>query len=290
MPARCLAAVLLLALLWVGNTHGQETGEEMASGMRQRRMHNRYPFLFSPVAGETPAFGFFLRRYDGEGERGAANDVSYLGWNPLGLDTTSGGIWLNFENDYHGWFEHNLDVRTARGAFVRRMKTAIDRNDGQGVSMSWAYDHFTFHHGGAAAGGDSPQVDLTLDRSPDFTMLNVAGQVRTSRRMFADAAQLKGSGEMVIDWKSSNVIDVRIEGPTEVSFRNADPGQLLTIVLRNPGAYTVHWPGELLWPEGMKPPRPAPLLSLHFLAIQGMILAEAPTVYNASGSTHAGDR
>ncbi|MBR9974223.1 MAG: hypothetical protein KFF77_01460 [Bacteroidetes bacterium] len=284
MSSRRFAAVLVLILFGAGNIHGQQTGDDTSSGLRQLRMQNRYPLLFSPAAGETPSFGFFLRRYDGEGERGTANDVSYLGWNPLGLDTATAGMWLNFENDYHGWFEHNLDVRTARGAFVRRMKTAIDRNDGQGVSMSWAYDHFTFHHGGADAGGDSPQVDFALDRSPDFTTVSIAGQLRTQRRIVSEAAVLRAEGDIVIDWKHSNVIDLKLVGPSRLLFRNHLPGQHLTVIVRNPGRHPLRWPDAIRWPEGSTPPPAAPLLRCGFLAIEGLVLADAPMKYPNTGS------
>jgi hypothetical protein len=228
---------------------------------------------------QQPEFGFYVRVYPKEGENGGPNSVSYLGWNVLGLDSTDAGMWLNFEHDYHGWFEHNMDVRTAAGAFVRRMKTAVDRNTGTGISKSWAFDHITFHHGRTDAGGDAAQVDFTLDASPDFTLMNIRGQILGERRIVSKASVRRIHGSASIDWKSSNVVDVHIEGPAELRFINILEGQQLTVIVRNPERHPVIWQGELRWPGGRMPSPQSTLLRYNFLAIEGLILAEHPLEY-----------
>ncbi len=275
--------LLLLAAVWAQVCYSQSADHAAGAGgsvpFRLFDMHNRYPLSFSTGSDVRPVFGFYLRLYPEEGENGGPNSVSYLGWNVLGLDTSDAGMWLNFEHDYHGWFEHNMDVRTTGGAFVRRMKTAIDRNFGTGISKSWAFDHITLHHGRTDAGGDAAQVDFTLDPSPDFTSMSIHGQILSDRRMVSRASVLRVRSKARIDWKSSNVVDVHIEGPVALSFINMLDGQRLTVVVRNPGGHAIQWPGDVRWPGGRMPSPQSTLLRYNFLAIDGLILAEHPLEY-----------
>lgn len=276
--AVCLMVPLLVQIvLAAAPVHSQQlrqyTASETAQGLMLTEMHNRFPLSFSSGSEQSPAFGFYLRNYPHEGAMGRSNTVSYLGWNILGQDTSDGGMWLNFEYDYHGWFEHNMDIRARDGAFVRRMKTAIDRENGTGVSKSWAFDHITLHHGRTDAGSGDPQIEFTLDPSPDFTRLTVQGQIVSERRMASRAVVLRAAGAAIIDWGASNVIDLHISGPVEFSFRNTLPGQRLTLVIRNPDGHALTWPTTLRWPSGNSTANTA-LQSLELLALDDIILAE----------------
>ncbi len=209
----------------------------------------RAPLRFSLRPTARTSFEWYFRSYEGEGSRDGVNDVAYLGWNVLGRDSAAAGFWLNFENDYHGWFEHNLDVRAENGAFVRRMKTAIDRPSGDGVSKSWAFDHITFHHGRVDAGAALPQIAMTLDASPDFTELYVNGSVRLTRRMHEASARMAARAGTVLPWAQTSLLLVDVDEDAALSFVAIGPGQRLTLVLLNPRARTVTLPAQLRWPR-----------------------------------------
>lgn len=251
----------------------EPTEAKQTQGLFLPEMHNCSPLSFSAGREPSPVFGLYLRDYPQEGTMGRSNTVSYLGWNILGQDTTDGGMWLNFEYDYHGWFEHNMDIRAKNGAFVRRMKSAIDRESGAGVSKSWAFDHITLHHGRTDAGSGNPQIEFSLDPSPDFTRLQVHGQIISVRRMVSRAVTLRAEGVAIIDWEASNVIDLHISGPVELSFRNTLPGQRLILVIRNPDGHSLTWPTTIRWPSDGNVGVNAPLQSVELLALDDIILA-----------------
>ena len=120
----------------------------------------------------------------------------------------------------------------------------------------------------------------------DFTTVSIAGALRTQRRIVSEAASLQGEGDVVIDWKQSNVVDLRLVGPSRLLFRNHLPGQHFTVIVRNPGGHAVRWPDAIVWPAGFASPENASLLRCGFLAIEDMILADVPIVYPNAGPVH----
>ncbi len=249
--ACCLCAVISCRALAQGSPPHAGSRDETVEvrELQFSEAAGRAPLRFSLRPTARIPFEWYFRSYEGEGSRDGVNDVAYLGWNVLGRDSAAAGFWLNFEHDYHGWFEHNLDVRAESGAFVRRMKTAIDRPSGDGVSKSWAFDHITFHHGRVDAGAALPQIAMTLDASPDFTELYVNGSVRLTRRLHEATARIAARAGTALPWAQASLLMVDVEEDAALSFASIGPGQRLTLVLLNPRARAVTLPAQLRWPR-----------------------------------------
>lgn len=149
----------------------------------------------------------------------------------------------------------NLTSTTGGGSFGGFLSYLIGKVKGLVTSLAAhiAGTGTSVHGLGTMSTQNKTAVDIdggTLD--------DVQLAYRYARGKLVSYGSISGSG--TFDWTNADVHVATIGGAITLSWANLPPsnqGGAITLVLTNPGAFTVTWPAGVKWPGGIAPTRTA---------------------------------